>query len=125
TAPISTSSAPVTAIRPETDVDEVRSDHAIRPAAPPPTALNTLTSWGMAVIATRWAAYRPATPPTAAPAASISQPVAVMVPAGTRRPRVVAPATAIAAADSRLPRRAEAGEFIRCRPSTKHAAVAR
>ena len=45
-------------------------------AAPPPTALNMLTSCGMAVICTVLAEYSPAAPPISAPAISTIQPVA-------------------------------------------------
>src|SRR5256885_183017 len=57
-------------------------------AAPPPTALNTLTSCGIAVIWTVLAEYSPAAPPTSAPAIITIQPVAAvaaisMAPAST------------------------------------------
>ena len=87
--------------------------------------MNTLTSCGIAVIATVRAAYRPAAPPTAAPAASISQPTGRTDPARTSSTTVVPTATAIAAAETWLPRRAVAGEFIMCRPTTKPVAQAR
>ena len=48
-----------------------------RAAAPPPTALKRLTSCGMAVISTVRAAYRPAAPPSSAPAIITIQPVVV------------------------------------------------
>ena len=46
------------------------------------------------------------------------------VPACTTRAKVVAIASAMPAVDTWLPRRAVAGEFIRCRPSTKQTAAA-
>ena len=93
-------------------------------AAPPPTALKMLTSCGIAVISTVRAAYRPAPPPSSAPASITIHPVAVTVPEWATRASVVAIATTMPAVDTWLPRRAEAGEFIRCRPSTKHVAAA-
>src|SRR5690242_4692498 len=76
----------------------------------------------MAVIGTVRAEYRPAPAPTSTPAIITAQPVAVTVPACTTRANVVAIARAMPAVDTWLPRRAEAGEFIRCRPSTKQTA---
>ena len=90
-------------------------------AAPPPTALNSDTSCGIAVIFTVRAVYRPSPPPSAMPARMMIQPVTLIVPvvgherAGTAVPPI---ASAMPAADSRLPFRAVAGEFIRIRPST-------
>ena len=78
----------------------------------------------MAVICTVRAEYRPAPAPTSAPAIITIQPVAVTVPACTTRANVVAIARAMPAVDTWLPRRAVAGEFIRCRPSTKQTAAA-
>ncbi len=83
-----------------------------------------LTSCGMAVISTVRAAYRPAPPPSSAPAIITIQPVVVTVPACATRARVVAMARTMPAVDTWLPRRALAGEFIRCRPSTKQVAAA-
>src|SRR5260370_42065399 len=76
----------------------------------------------MAVICTVRAEYSPAAAPTPAPAIITIQPVAVTVPACTTRANVVAIARAMPAVDTWLPRRAEAGEFIRCRPNTKQTA---
>ena len=81
-----------------------------------------LTSWGMAVISTVRAAYRPAPPPSSAPAIITIHPVAVTVPAWATRASVVATAATMPAVDTWLPRRAVAGEFIRCRPNTKQVA---
>ena len=83
-----------------------------------------LTSCGMAVISTVRAAYRPAPPPRSAPAIITIHPVVVTVPAWMTSASVVATARTMPAVDSWLPRRAEAGEFIRCRPSTKQVAAA-
>ena len=83
-----------------------------------------LTSWGMAVISTVRAAYSPAPPPSSAPAIITIQPVVVTVPAWATRASVVATASAMPAVETWLPRRAVAGEFIRCRPNTKHVAAA-
>ncbi len=52
------------------------------------------------------------------------QPVAVTVPAWMTRANVVPIASTMPAVDTWLPRRAEAGEFIRCSPSTKQVAAA-
>ena len=65
-----------------------------------------------------------AAPPAAAPATRTSTPVRVMSSLWPRTTAVVRIARAIAAADSRLPRAAVAGEFIRCRPITKPPAAA-
>ncbi len=97
---------------------------ATRAAAPPPTALNMLTSCGIAVICTVLAEYSPAPAPTMAPAASTIQPVALIVPEWMIRARVAAMAAAMPQVDTWLPRRAVAGVFIRCRPSTKQDAAA-
>ena len=51
-------------------------------------------------------------------------PVALTVSAWMTRARVVSTATAMPLVDTWLPRRAVAGEFIRCRPSTKQVAAA-
>ncbi len=82
-----------------------------------------LTSCGMAVISTVRAAYRPAPPPSSVPAIITIQPVVVTVPACATRASVVATARTMPAVDTWLPRRAVAGEFIRCRPSTKQVAA--
>ena len=77
----------------------------------------------MAVISTVRAAYSPAPPPSSAPAIITIQPVTVTVPAWMTRARVTAMARTMPPVDTWLPRRAEAGEFIRCRPSTKQVAA--
>src|SRR6266567_1800008 len=128
TAPMSTSRTVVTVVASGTPAvapaSLTYSLIATSAAAPPPTALNRLTSWGMAVICTVRAEYSPAPAPTSAPATITIQPVAVTVPACTTRANVVAIARAMPAVDTWLPRRAVAGEFIRCRPSTKQTAAA-
>ena len=48
-------------------------------AAPPPTALNSETSWGMAVMATRSARNMPTAPPMA-------KPTMMMIRASVERP---------------------------------------
>ena len=146
-------SEPVKVIEPMTtssdgrDVDSVRpgttfalanfrySSMAMSAAAPPPTALNSDTSCGIAVIFTVRAVYRPKPPPSAMPATITSQPTALK-PAGPRRvgaadsglsssSTAVAPiASAMPPADSRLPLRAVAGEFIWIRPRTNATAPA-
>jgi hypothetical protein len=97
---------------------------ATRAAAPPPTALNIDTSCGIAVIWTVRAEYRPATEPSSVPTMSTVQPTPVTLPSWMSSTRVAMMAMAIPAVDTWLPRRAVAGEFIRCRPITKHAAAA-
>ena len=92
-------------------------------AAPPPTALKMLTSCGMAVIWTVRARYSPAPAPTRAPASITIQPVALIAPEWMMRASVAAIAVVMPAVDTWLPRRAVAGLFIRCRPSTKHDAA--
>ncbi len=52
------------------------------------------------------------------------QPVVVTVPAWVTRASVVATARIMPRVDTWLPRLAVAGEFIRCRPSTKQVAAA-
>ncbi len=52
----------------------------MRAAAPPPTALNSDTSCGIAVIFTVRAVYSPSPPPAAIPTAMISQPTPPIVP---------------------------------------------
>src|SRR3990172_8666487 len=95
---------------------------AMRAAAPPPTALNSDTSWGIAVIFTVFAVYRPAPPPTAMPTAMMSQPVGATAPLNASRTAVPPIARAMPPADNRLPFRAVAGEFMRIRPMTNDAA---
>ena len=90
-----------------------------RAAAPPPTALNMLTSCGMAVICTVLAEYSPAAPPSSAPAIITIQPVALIRLPWMMIARVAAIAVIMPAVETWLPRRALAGLFIRCRPSTK------
>ncbi len=103
----------------------MKSCSATIAAAPPPTALNRLTSCGIAVIATRRALARPRAAPITAPATSTTQPVTVTVPERATSTPVAMIAAVMPAADTWLPRRAVAGEFIRCRPSTKQVAAAR
>jgi hypothetical protein len=92
---------------------------AIRAAAPPPTALNILTNCGIAVIFTARAEYSPAADPTSAPAISTVHLVAFIVPPWMTSAKTATTATNMPKADTWLPRRAVAGEFIKCRPSTK------
>src|SRR6266540_1988723 len=129
TAPITTSRTVGTPTRagmaPPCAVVRRKSCAATSAAAPPPTALNRLTSCGIAVIATVRAAYQPASVPTQAPAASTIQPVVETVPERTSTTRVAATAAAMPLADRVLPRRAVTGELIRCRPMTEHDAVDR
>src|SRR5215212_8413903 len=91
---------------------------AIRAAAPPPTALNSETSCGIAVIFTVRAVYRPSPPPIAIPTAMMIQPVRLIDPLPARNTAVPPMAIAMPAADTRLPFRAVAGEFMRISPST-------
>ena len=51
----------------------MKSSMATRAAAPPPTALNSDTSCGIAVIFTVRAVYRPAPPPMTKPTTMIAQ----------------------------------------------------
>ena len=53
------------------ELRRMKSSIATRAAAPPPTALNSDTSCGIAVIFTVRAAYRPAPPPMANPTTMI------------------------------------------------------
>ncbi len=101
----------------------MKSSIATRAAAPPPTALNSETSCGIAVIFTDRAMYRPAPPPIAKPTMMIAQAAALMPPGRrTSQIRVAVTAIVMPAALSRLPFRAVAGEFIWWRPRTKHEA---
>ena len=59
----------------------MKSSIATRAAAPPPTALNSDTSCGIAVIFTVRAVYRPAPPP-------IRKPLTMMIERGGRRGRL-------------------------------------
>jgi hypothetical protein len=103
----------------------VRSWIASSAAAPPPTALKRLTSCGIPVIFTVRAMTRPAPPPTANPAAATIHPVADIACSTASRTMVARIAQVIATMEMVLPRRAVLGEFIRCRPMTKHDAAAR
>src|SRR5215212_3174107 len=95
----------------------------MRAAAPPPTALNSDTSCGIAVIFTVRAVYRPAPPPMAMPTRMMIQATALMPSPYSCWARIrtaVAPiASVMPPADTRLPLRAVAGEFIRMSPMTK------
>ena len=103
----------------------------MRAAAPPPTALNSETSCGIAVIFTIRDVYSPRPPPIAMPMMMIAQ-VTTLMPSAPGassssariRTAVAAMARVMPAADSRLPLRAVAGEFIWMRPSTKVTAPA-
>jgi hypothetical protein len=81
------------------------------------------TSCGMAVIFTVRAEYRPTAEPSRVPTISKAQPIGLTVPSWISRTSVAAMAITMPAVDTWLPRRAVAGEFIRCRPMTKHAAA--
>ena len=81
------------------------------------------TSCGIAVICTVLADHRPTAEPSRAPTISTVQPTAVTVPSWISRTSVVATAMVMPAVDTWLPRRAVAGLFIRCRPTTKQAAA--
>ena len=70
------------------------------------------------------AIHSPAAAPTRVPSRMTVHPVAVTVLAWMTRANVVAMARVMPAVDTWLPRRALAGEFIRCRPSTKQTAAA-
>src|SRR3989337_271884 len=99
----------------------------MRAAAPPPTALNSDTSCGIAVIFTVRAVYSPRPPPRARPARMMTQPATLRPSSrvsGARKTAVAPSATAMPPADRRLPFRAVAGEFIRMRPMTKATAPA-
>ncbi len=103
----------------------MKSSIATSAAAPPPTALNSDTSCGMAVIWTDRARYRPAPPPMVKPTMMIAQLVAPSPSGRVISPtRVARTATVMPEALSRLPLRAVAGEFIWCNPITKQAAPA-
>ncbi len=105
------------------ELRRMKSSMATRAAAPPPTALNRDTSCGIAVIFTVRAACRPAPPPMRNPTTMIPQAMPLRPPSRVARPTSVAmTAIVMPPALSRLPFRAVAGEFIWCRPRTKHAA---
>ena len=116
TAPITMSRAPGTVTAAPTGLASAlncRYSTANRTAAPPPTALKMLTSCGIAVMATDRARYSPTAEPVAAPHSRTIHPVASIAPSSTSRIPVDTIATAMAVADSKLPRRAVAGEFMR------------
>src|SRR5687767_12117473 len=96
----------------------------MRAAAPPPTALNSDTSWGIAVIFTVRAVYSPRPPPRTIPPRMISQAVIEADPRPASRTAVPPIARAMPPAETRLPLRAVAGEFMRMSPMTKAAAPA-
>jgi hypothetical protein len=83
-----------------------------------------LTSWGIAVILTVRALYRPSPPPINVPTMMIGQARPSTLPV-TGEPRttswtaVTTTAMAMPRAEIWLPRRALTGEFIMCRPTTK------
>jgi len=105
------------------ELRRMKSSIATRAAAPPPTALNSDTSWGIAVIFTVRAAWRPAPPPMRNPMTMIAQAMPERPPSRVARPTSVATtAIVMPPALNRLPFRAVAGEFIWWRPRTKHAA---
>ena len=85
--------------------------------------MNIDTSCGIAVICTVRAEYRPTAEPISAPTISTIQPIAVTVPSWIIRISVATTAITMPAMDTWLPRRAVAGLFIRCRPTTKQAAA--
>ncbi len=97
---------------------------ATRAAAPPPTALKSETSCGIAVMATRSASSRPTAPP-------MRKPPTMMMSASVERPpsrssratKVTTTASVMPAAEMRLPVRAVAGLPMKCRPTTKPAAA--
>ncbi len=101
---------------------------AMRAAAPPPIALNSDTSCGIAVILTVRAAYRPAPPPMAKPTRMIAHAMTLrpsLSSCWARMSTAVAPmARVMPPAETRLPLRAVAGEFIRMSPMTNAAAPA-
>src|SRR5258706_15021553 len=98
----------------------------MRAAAPPPTALNSDTSCGIAVIFTVRAVYSPRPPPAATPTRMMTHGVAwkpePLVWRTRIRMAVATIAIVIPPADTRLPLRAVAGGFIPPRPTTKPAA---
>ena len=77
----------------------------------------------MAVICTVLEDHRPTAEPSRAPTISTVQPTAVTVPSWISRTSVAMTAITMPAVDTWLPRLAVAGEFIRCRPTTKQAAA--
>ena len=86
---------------------------AMSAAAPPPTALNSETSCGIAVIFTFLAIQRPAPAPMAKPTMMIAHEAVERPPWRVTSPmRVAATARIMPPAESRLPLRAVAGEFM-------------
>ncbi len=82
-------------------------------AAPPPTALKSETSWGMAVMATRRAMRRPTAPPMRKPTMMMTRPSVEMPPSRRRsETKVTMTATVMPTAEMRLPIRAVAGLFM-------------
>ncbi len=67
------------------ELSRMKSSIATSAAAPPPTALNSDTSWGIAVIFTVRAAYRPAPPPMRKPTTMIRIAVPLRPPSRVRR----------------------------------------
>ena len=85
TAPMMTSSTVATVARVDSssewcETTRTNSVIATSAAAPPPAALNRLTSCGMSVMWTVRAPTRPATPPTMMPTMTTAQPIPVIVP---------------------------------------------
>ena len=62
------------------ELSRMKSSMATRAAAPPPTALNSDTSCGIAVIFTVRAVYRPAPPPIRNPTTMMASAVALRPP---------------------------------------------
>ena len=85
--------------------------------------MNADTSCGIAVICTVRAAHKPTAEPSSDPTISTTQPVAVTVPEWISRMSVATTAITMPACATWLPRRAVAGLFIRCRPTTNMAAT--
>ena len=101
----------------------MKSSIATRAAAPPPTALNSDTSCGIAVIFTVRAVYRPAPPPIRKPTTMIASAIPDRPPSRvSSQTNVATTAMTMPAALSWLPLRPVAGEFMRWRPSTKQEA---
>jgi hypothetical protein len=111
--------------RPAPPARRTKPPTATRAAAPPPTALKMLTTCGTSVILTRRAMTSPAAAPPAPPTDSTIHPVVVIVASWMMLVSAAATATIMPSQDSRLPLRAVAGEFIRCRATTKPAAATR
>ena len=126
TEPITTSSTTKTVVETEgvcMVVRTMKSWSATSAAAPPPTALKIETSWGIAVIGTVRPVMRPAVAPMAKPTMMMAQAVPLRPPSRAMRlPSVATTATTMPPADSRLPLRAVAGEFMNRSPRTKQTA---